>query len=146
MSNRERNIENAKKYREENKERLKQTRKLYWQNNSDLLLNKHKEYRKNQPAGIYKIECIPTGKAYIGQSTMVPDRWRVHTSQLRIGKHHKSRLQADYDKYGPNAFEYSVIQEYPCDTSREILFEHEQRLIDEYLAEGKELYNISRYN
>jgi hypothetical protein len=102
------------------------------------------KWRNKQPAAVYKIENKITNKIYIGQTTVITGRITEHKSRMRRGKHANSFIQVDYNKYGLDSFEFSVIQEYPCDTSREILFEHEQRLIDEYLAEGKDLYNIDR--
>ena len=142
-SNQERFLDYARKYREENPELVKQTKKSYWRRNSKQLLKKHKDYRKNQPGGIYKIECIPTGRVYIGQSTMCPDRWRDHSARLRRGKHYNSALQADCDEYGIKAITFECIYEYPSNTSSDVLLEHEQRVINEYLAEGKEIYNAS---
>jgi len=104
------------------------------------------KWRKKQPAAVYKIENKITNKIYIGQSTVITDRISEHKTTMRRGAHRNPFVQADCDEYGIESFEFSIIQEYPANTSREILFEHEQRLIDQYLAEGKEVYNINRGN
>ena len=143
-ANREKILERQRKYHQENKEHILKRKKKYYEVNKEKISEYHKEYLQKLPAAVYKIENKITGKIYIGQSKSYRVRWDCHRSNMRLGQH--PCIQHDYDKYGLDSFDFSVIQEYPCDTDSDILFEHEQRLIDKYLAEGKELYNISRYS
>ena len=155
-NNKERVLKRQREYQKANKEYIRERTKKYYQDNKEEIdarvrrwrrANKErlheyvKVYRQKLPAAVYKIENKVTGKIYIGQSTRFHMRWYSHRSRMRNGKHHRD-LQRDHDEHGLDSFEFSVIQEYPSDTSREILFEHEQQLINEYIAEGKELYNI----
>ena len=142
QANKEYTDKRQKKYYETNKEHLRKCAKERYEANKEKISENKKEYYQKLPAAAYKIENTVTGKTYIGQSKSYPSRWARHKFDMRHGKHDNPRVQHDCDKHGLDSFEFSVIQEYPCDTSREILFEHEQQLIDEYLAEGKELYNI----
>lgn len=61
--------------------------------------------------GIYKIVNVRTGDLYVGQSVHMNKRWIRHQSNLRLGRHFGKLLQADYDKYGPDAFQCIVIEE-----------------------------------
>ena len=131
-----------KKHYQNNKEHRLKRMKEYYEANKEKITEIQKEYYQKLPAAVYKIENKTTGKIYIGQSTSYPTRTRRHRVDMRNGKHDNPRVQHDYDEHGLDSFEFSVIKEYPSDTSREILFEHEQQLINEYIAEGKELYNI----
>ena len=159
MKNREKRLAYGKQYRRDNKETLQEKDRIrnlhrrearltwwknYYENNSDSIIEQHRQYREDQPAGVYKIENTITGKTYVGQSTVLPIRFNQHQNELSRGIHYNSILQADYNKYGKDVFNYRVIQEYPCDTSPDVLFEHEQRVIDEYISEGKEVYNVNR--
>jgi group I intron endonuclease len=47
---------------------------------------------------------------YIGQSKSCTTRWRGHKSELKGGYHGNSYLQASYNKYGLEAFEYSILE------------------------------------
>ena len=98
---------------------------------------------KAMPAAVYEIVNTITGKSYVGSTTALNRRWNEHKNLLRKGVHESPALQADYDKYGKDAFEFLTIQEYPSDTpvGDPLLLEHEQRVIDEYIAEGREVYN-----
>lgn len=59
--------------------------------------------------GIYKIKCLANGRIYIGQTIDLKDRWYHHKRSLFIGRHYNSWLQSDWNLYGKDAFEFSVI-------------------------------------
>lgn len=141
---REQNLQSQKRYRERNKAKIAEIRRKYYLKNRERLGNYSREYRKCLPTGVYEIKNKITKKSYIGQSTRYPARWLEHKSDLFRGVHGNSSLQAEHDKYGFDSFEFSVIQVYPHGTAPDILLEHEQRVVDEYISEGKEVYNINR--
>lgn len=66
--------------------------------------------------GIYCIENTANGLAYIGQSSDIKKRFAQHRSDLRGGRHVNSALQRAWEKYGEEAFVFSVVEEVPaCD-------------------------------
>jgi group I intron endonuclease len=83
--------------------------------------------------GVYAITCIPNGRRYIGSSGNVKARWAQHRSELRHGKHLRSELQADWDAYGAQAFEFTFLQSYSSEEERHSL---EQQYMDEAKALG----------
>jgi|TARA_R110000823_G_C15768569_1_gene483785 DNA gyrase/topoisomerase IV subunit A len=141
QNNKEFIAEQSRKYYQENKEAIAEQSKKYYQENKEACTERSNARRKNASAGVYEIENKITGKIYVGQSTTWKMRWNQHKNSLSRGKHKNPSLQADYDKYGLDAFEHRVVQEYPCDTSSDALLEHEQRVFEEYNSEGKEVYN-----
>ena len=132
------NKRNYWKYREKNRE----FERNYYQKNKASIALRKRAWLDARKAAVYKLENKVTNKIYIGQSTAYESRWAAHKLKMRKGIHGNKAIQLDANKYGEDSFEFSIIQEYPSDTSREILFEHEQQLINEYIAEGKDLYNI----
>lgn len=67
---------------------------------------------------------------------------------LLTGSHHNKGLQADFNTYGINGFTFDAI---PCATTeRHDLLELEQKTINSYKADGKQIYNrhdpILRYH
>lgn len=72
-------------------------------------------------SGIYKITCKETGKIYIGLSKRMKSRFQKHLSDLKNGIHGNPYMKNIYNKYGKEAFEFSIV-EY-CDP--EILYERE---------------------
>ncbi len=67
---------------------------------------------------IYAIRCMENGKVYIGRTYRLDVRIREHFLALRKGKtdklnttYKKSGFQADYNKYGEDAFEVYIIEQ-----------------------------------
>jgi group I intron endonuclease len=62
--------------------------------------------------GIYIIKNKVTGDSYVGSASVCfKSRWRHHNRDLRINKHHSSRLQNSWNKYGADSFEFSILEE-----------------------------------
>jgi predicted GIY-YIG superfamily endonuclease len=88
--------------------------------------------------GIYLIENTTTGQTYVGSSTDIASRWRCHKHDLREGKHHNAYLQNSYNKYGSEAFSYSILEK--C--SADVLVEREKF----WMAEKQSLRCQNGYN
>ena len=58
---------------------------------------------------VYKITNRINGKKYVGRSLWPDERFKQHMNALRRKQHTCKNFQADYDKYGEEAFEVSVI-------------------------------------
>ena len=97
---------------------------------------------ENQPSGIYSIVNKMNGRVYIGQAVALTRRKADHFRALRKGKHKNRPLQEDYDKYGLDAFEYTVVEECSPDEVRSRLYLKEIKKIIELHAHGQELYNL----
>lgn len=59
---------------------------------------------------IYKLECIKNGRVYIGKTVCPAMRKKNHMNSLRRGKHPIALMQADYERYGADAFVFTVIE------------------------------------
>lgn len=86
-------------------------------------------------SGIYYIKNKETNKLYIGSSKDIGRRISKHFSQLKVGNHPNHQMLSDYNKYGPDAFEFGTFE-----IINEDLFEKEK----EYqLKHGiSNLYNL----
>ena len=126
-----------RQYYQDNKE----ARKQYNQDNKEARMTAQRERRQNLPAAIYSITNTINGMGYIGQSTQWPRRWTSHKRNLRKNTHVNKHLQQDYNKYGKDAFVFAVLEEYPADTSPELLLERERANIIRSIREHKPLYN-----
>lgn len=69
-------------------------------------------------AGVYSIRCKKNGRIYIGESENIEIRWCQHKMNLKYHTHHSKLLQDDYDKYGGDAFIWSVLGEYNNEQER----------------------------
>jgi len=59
--------------------------------------------------GIYEISLVD-GRCYVGQSVTIEKRWASHRSRLRRSKHHSPHLQNAWNKYGEDAFSFSILE------------------------------------
>ena len=155
-------VEYNAEYYHNNKEKIKEKfaeyRVEYYQNNKAKIAKKDAEYRKNnkekiakkdaeyrskrkakQPACVYQILNKVNGKIYIGETLRGELRWKGHLKTLRGNRHKNPKLQADFNKFGEEAFEWSIIKE--VDKDKETLVLEEAKTMDSFLKEGKELYN-----
>lgn len=60
-------------------------------------------------SGIYRIDG-PNDKVYIGSAINIQQRWAKHKWHLRKHHHSNPKLQAAYDKYGEDAFRFSIVE------------------------------------
>lgn len=61
--------------------------------------------------GVYRIRNTITGREYIGgTSRPIRTRWRQHKNNLKCNRHMNRLLQQDWNTYGADAFEFSVIE------------------------------------
>lgn len=89
--------------------------------------------KSSAQSGIYRIVHNETGRAYIGSAKDIQNRWKRHIYLLNKGHHHNPHLQAAWNKYGPDAFRFEVIE---IVEGRDNLIIREQYYIDTRLAEN----------
>lgn len=91
-------------------------------------------------AGIYQIKNLINGKIYIGSSRYIKNRFSTHKGFLNKNCHDNSYLQNAWNKYGAEAFEFSVLEQI---TNFDKLEEREQHWIDFTGCNDRELgYNL----
>ena len=71
--------------------------------------------------GIYSIQNLVDGKYYVGESINLNSRLSNHRSLLKYGKHRNKHLQAAWNKYGGDNFEFKIIEK--C--NRDVRFDRE---------------------
>ena len=60
--------------------------------------------------GLYQIFCLKTGKRYIGESSYCLHRLGNHLKKLINSTHHCQALQADFNYWGLEYFEATIIE------------------------------------
>jgi group I intron endonuclease len=61
-------------------------------------------------SGVYKIQSkSKPEKVYIGSTRIIKQRWRNHINTLKANKHHSSKLQNHYNKYGEKDLIFEII-------------------------------------
>lgn len=95
----------------------------------------------NRLAGvIYKIINKIDGKYYVGSSIEIKRRWRNHRNCLRSNKHHNNYLQNAWNKYGPETFDFVIVE---ADITEKDLLLTEQKYLDVAKEEKDKCYNMS---
>lgn len=87
---------------------------------------------------IYKIECVITGKVYIGASKDIDKRLWQHENDLKNNHHHNKAMQYDWNLYSRDNFIFEILEE--CDHI--FVDDRERYWIDYYGG----LENIKTYN
>ena len=133
--------EQARNRRRENPEYHRSYQKKYDSEHREEAKLRQQKVKAKQPGCIYQIVNSVNNKVYIGQTMRGELRWKKHTSALRGNRHANHKIQADFNKFGEDAFEWSIIKEYPKD--KDTLLLEEARTIVKYRKEGKDLYNLT---
>lgn len=91
-------------------------------------------------SGIYQIQNLVSGRSYYGSAVDVERRLYDHRKSLN-GNYHRNRfLQRAWDKYGEDAFDFSVLE---LVENKNDLIPREQVYLDEAFSPGKiRPYNI----
>lgn len=90
--------------------------------------------------GIYKITNMQNGKIYIGSAKCLRKRLEEHVRALKRNGHDNARLQNSWNKYGMDAFEFSVLEAVQDLSS---LVAREQFYIDSFNSASRNNFNIS---
>jgi len=67
---------------------------------------------------VYRITNTINAKHYYGQSGHALWRWEQHKNRLKYDEHVNAALQADFNKYGQDAFKHEVIATLPTSKER----------------------------
>lgn len=83
---------------------------------------------------IYEIKCTKTETSYYGQSRDIKRRFDDHKYKLRHNEHYSTEMQDDFNRFGEESFEFSIIEE----VDDEMLDKREQY----WISKTKLTYNI----
>jgi len=71
------------------------------------LTRQYKETRR--PMGVYQVRNTVNGKVLIGVSVDLPAMLNRQQAQLRMGGHPNRELQKEWAEFGPEAFEFEIL-------------------------------------
>ena len=98
--------------------------------------------RAKKLCGVYLIHNRIDGLNYIGSTTDIASRWSKHRTMLAKRIHKNRLLQRAYDAYGPDAFEFSILEPVPAGES---LLERERHWTAEYHSTNRQHgYNLEK--
>lgn len=77
--------------------------------NRKELKEKYKQLKTEM--GVFAYKCLPSGKTYLGYSQNIKADINSITFQLKLGSYPtNSHLQNDWQKYGADQFEITVVE------------------------------------
>lgn len=94
----------------------------------------------NHP-GIYAIKNLVSKTVYVGSSHCVEKRREQHRTALEEDTHHNAHLQNAWNKYGPNAFVFQLLER--IEDQRRLL-QREQAWLERFRRSGP-VYNIVKH-
>jgi hypothetical protein len=71
------------------------------------LIRQYKETRR--PVGVFRIRNKAEDRSFVASSVDLPSAFNRHRSQLNGGVHANRELQADWNRLGPDAFEFESL-------------------------------------
>ena len=102
------------------------------------MLKKSQARDLNGVSGIYMIKNLMNpSRFYIGSTCNLLNRYSGHKKDLNKNKHHSPALQNAWNKYGPDNFEFIVLQH--CYSQDQFDVENE------YLQKYDPFYNTAKY-
>ena len=66
-----------------------------------------------RPAGLFAVRNVTEGTMLIGTSVDLPSMLNRQRFQLEMGTHPDKALQADWNRLGPDAFSFEVLDRLP---------------------------------
>jgi hypothetical protein len=109
-----------------------------------------REYNETPPdAGVYRIRNTTTGRSLVASSVNVAGRLNRHRFQLKAGSHPHAELQAEWNEFGEQAFEFTIVdrlepRDEPTSDPSEELGVLEALWLDKLAASGESLYERLR--
>lgn len=73
--------------------------------------------------GVYLIENSVTGRKYVGSSSNIDRRIKIHKQHLQKGCHNNRKLQKDYDMHGIESFKFIILEK---DVAHDLLTAYEK--------------------
>jgi len=98
------------------------------------------------PMGIFQVKNLQNGKIFIGSSKNLNGIFNRFKIQLKTGCHQNKQLQMDWNKFGADAFEFSILDELkPKDTASKDS-DQELNVLEEMWLEKLSPFGESGYN
>lgn len=96
----------------------------------------------SEVGGVYRILNVENGRIYIGSTGTFRKRAYGHFHNLANNRHQNTFLQNDWNKCGPDAFIFEVIEVVQGEKEQRLI--REQVFIDQHYDTQKNCYNLAK--
>jgi len=106
-----------------------------------------RQYKEAKPdAGIFQVKNTVNGKVLLGSSTNLHGPLNKHRFMLKIQRHDNKELQKDYDKLGPDAFQFEILEVVQQKDDPSFSLNDELTLLEQIWLEKLQPYGDRGYN
>jgi len=96
--------------------------------------------------GVFRITNQVNGKVFIGSSTDLVAIWHAQKFQLNAGMHSNEQLQKDWNRFGPEAFSYDILEELSQKEGETLDIRSELSTLEALVTEELQPYDEKGYN
>lgn len=105
------------------------------------------EYKlTHRPMGIFQIRNTLNDKVFVDSSTNVPGKINRHTFSLKAGLHKSRELQADWNEFGEEAFEFETLEPVEPRDDQNYDYAADIEVLEDLWLEKLEPYGDAGYN
>ena len=97
-------------------------------------------------AGVFRITNTANGKIYLGSSLNLHGPLNKHRFVLSIGSHINKALQADWNRFGADAFAFEIVENVKPSDNPAFNVEDELELLEQIWIEKEEPFGERGYN
>ena len=106
-----------------------------------------REYKQNlRPMGIFQIRNLIKEKVFIGSTLNLPGIFNRHEFQLKMGGHPNKILQADWNEFGAENFEFEILEEVFPRENPDYNYAADLEVLEDLWLEKLEPYGDKGYN
>ena len=97
-------------------------------------------------AGIFQVKNLQNGKIILGSSTNLYGPLNKHRFMLSIGRHGNQALQSDWNRLGPDAFVFEILEVVRPSDDPAFSIEDELTLLEQIWLEKLQPFGDRGYN
>jgi group I intron endonuclease len=97
-------------------------------------------------AGVFQVKNRVNGKLLLGSSLNLDGPLNAHRFMLSIGSHHNAELQRDWNTYGPDAFEFEILEVVKVSDDPHFKLSDELLLLEQIWLEQLQPFGERGYN
>lgn len=106
-----------------------------------------REYKQNlRPMGVFQIRNTVNEKVFIGSTLNLPGIFNRHEFQLKMGGHPNKILQADWNVFGAENFEFEILEEVFPRENPDYDYAADLEVLEDLWLEKLEPYGERGYN
>jgi group I intron endonuclease len=101
---------------------------------------------RKKPAGVFQVKNTVNNKVFLGSSLNLEGQLNSHKFKLSLGQHPNKELQKDWNEYGPDKFEFEILEVVKNHEAPNFNLNDELTLLEEIWLEKLQPFGEQGYN